>query len=127
MLNWSLLQNLLIIAIACSSITVTFIQKTKKFCKNSKYITIYSLMMNMIFGILFSFTFASIDYIKSLWVGLFGFLGADSIYKSLEGKLAPYSSLVSKEIDKKNTTTNTKNNLLENNNKEDVIGEITYE
>lgn len=35
MLNWTLLQNLLIIATACSSITVIFIQKTKKFCKSS--------------------------------------------------------------------------------------------
>lgn len=33
MLNWTLLQNLLIIAAACSSITVIFIQKTKNSVK----------------------------------------------------------------------------------------------
>ena len=30
-------------------------------------------------------------------IGFFSFIGADTIYKSLEGKLASYSSLVSKD------------------------------
>lgn len=113
MLDWSLLQRLLIIAIACSSITVTFIQKTKQFCKSGSCITIYGLIINMIFGFIFSITFSDIDYFKSLWVGLFSFIGADTIYKNLEGKLASYAELTSyKNINL--------NNL-------GIVGEITYE
>ena len=83
MLDWSLLQRVLIIAIACSSVTVIFIQKTKRFCANSKQIPVYSLIVNMVLGFLFSQTFSNINYVNSLWVGLFSFLGADTIYKSL--------------------------------------------
>lgn len=109
MLDITLLKNLLIIAIACSTITVAFIQKTKKFLPSSKIIVLYSLIINIIFSYLFCLTFTSVDYIKSLWVGLFSFLGADTLYVTLEGKLAPY-----KEI----TNSNGSN---------DIEGEITYE
>lgn len=132
MLNWSLLQNLLIIAIACSSITVILIQKTKKFCHNSNCITFYSLLVNLILGFCFSQTFSNINYINSIWVGLFSFLGADTIYRNLEGKLASYTDLIGNK--KENLTTNVDDN--ENSNSttsnetgtiDEVIGEITYE
>ena len=45
-------------------------------------------------GILFCITFTSVDFPNSLWVSFFSFIGADTIYKSLEGKLKDYSSLV---------------------------------
>ena len=109
MLNYSLLQNLLLISVACSVVTVIFIQKTKKYLPNSKIITVYSFIINMIIGYFFSKTFSNIDYIKALWVGLFSFLGADNIYKTLEGKLAPYTE------------------LIKNNGISDIKGEITYE
>lgn len=145
MLNFTLLQNLLIIAIACSTITVLFIQKTKQFLPNSKLVVLYGLIVNLGFGYLFCQTFSNIDYVKALWVGLFSFLGADTIYKGLEGNLAPYSKL----INNKNTTNNTDNNTTNNNenttnnqdntanNNEtntstnpkpnDIIGDINYE
>ena len=130
MLDWSLLQNLLIIAIACSSITVIFIQKTKRFCRNSHCIPWYGLLVNLILGFCFSQTFSDIDYIKSIWVGLFSFLGADTIYRNLEGKLASYTDLTA------NKNSNSDTNASENENSspsindssdDDVIGEITYE
>ena len=105
MLNWTLLQNLLIIATACSSITVIFIQKTKKFCKSSYCITTYGLFVNLILGFFFSQTFSDIDYVKSVWVGLFSFLGADTIipltsrtfpvlpHGFTSGKIASYKEL----------------------------------
>lgn len=108
MLDWSLLQNILIIAIACSSITVSFIQKTKKFCKSSRCITRYSLAVNLIIGFLFAQTFTTVDYVKSLWIGLFSFIGADTIYKNLEGKLPTYKQLNS--INKSSNTSVTKFN-----------------
>lgn len=113
MLDWNHLQNILIIAIACSTITVAFIQKTKKFCRSSRCITWYSFLTNMVLGILFSLSFTNIDKIKSLWVGLFSFIGADTIYRNLEGKLSTYAQLNSN-----------KNSDI---NKDKIIGEIHYD
>lgn len=99
MFNFEYLKITLLIAVALSSITCTFVQKTKIFFKSSKYITLYSLIINLIFSIIFCKTFTNIDLPNSLWIGLFSFLGADSIYKTLEGKLSSYTELMhQKEI-----------------------------
>ena len=131
MLNWSLLQSILIIAIACSSITVIFIQKTKKFCGDSKQISVYSLIVNVVLGFLFSQTFSDISYVNSLWVGLFSFLGADTIYKSLEGKLSSYEVLTEENnnnlvIDKVASSEQIVDNDVSESDNE-IVGEITYE
>lgn len=97
MLKLEYLQKILLISIALSTITCTFIQKTKKHFKKSKVITIYSLLINIVIGLLFCMSFTDITFPNSLWVGLFSFLGADTIYKTLEGKLAPYSKIVAKK------------------------------
>ena len=134
MLDWYLLQVILVIAIACSTITVAFIQKTKKFCRNSRCITLYSFIVNMLFGYFFSMTFASIDYVKSLWVGLFSFIGADTIYRNLEGKLSSYYALViRKPTDNNGMATDTDNGQQDSSEEsntpsdEEIIGEIHYE
>jgi hypothetical protein len=111
MFNLDYLKELLIISIAISTITCTFIQKTKHLFKSSKYITIYSFIINIAVGVLFSKTFTDITFPSSLWMGLFSYLGADSIYKTLEGKLSSYSDLINK-----NTVTISKGNII---NKED--------
>ena len=111
MLDLTLLKNLLIVSIACSTITLAFIQKTKKFLPNSKLIIIYSLIVNLGFSYIFCLTFTNINWIESLWVGLFSFLGADTLYVTLEGKLASYTEII--------------NGNSSNNN--DIEGEITYE
>ncbi len=98
MLNLDYLQKILVISIALSAITCTFIQKTKKHFKKSKLITLYSFVVNIVIGLLFCITFTNITFPTSLWVGLFSFLGADTIYKTLEGKLAPYSEIVAKKV-----------------------------
>ncbi|MCI8588600.1 MAG: hypothetical protein HFG40_03005 [Bacilli bacterium] len=119
-LNWDMLQELLIIAIACSTVTVAFIQKTKKFCKNNRFVTGYSFVVNMLFGFIFSRTFSDLSTIQSLWVGLFSFIGADTIYRNLEGKLTTYTELrAGKKQDQETVVdkTNSKN--------EDIIGEIS--
>lgn len=133
MLNFSLLQGILTIAIACSSITVIFIQKTKRFCSNSKQVPIYSLIVNIVLGFLFSRTFSDISYINSIWAGLFSYLGADTIYKGLEGNIASYGDLV---VEDNSDTDNVQNNVEENivndiketvDDTNDIVGEITYE
>ena len=97
MLNLEYLQKMLVIAIALSTITCTFIQKTKKFIPKSKYITIYSLIVNLLIGIIFCITFTDIGFPRSLWVGLFSYLGADTIYKTLEGKITPHRELIARK------------------------------
>ena len=97
MLDLEYLQRMLIIAIALSTITCAFIQKTKKLFKTSKYLSLYSFIVNLSIGIIFCITFTDIKLPTRLWVGLSSFLGADTIYKSLEGKITPHRELVTKK------------------------------
>lgn len=97
MLDLEYLQKMLIIAIALSTITCAFIQKTKILFKKSKYISFYSFLVNISIGVIFCITFTDIVFPRSLWVGLFSYLGADTIYKSLEGKITPHRELVTKK------------------------------
>ena len=97
MLDLTLLQQMLVVAIALSVITCAFIQKTKKYFPCSSCLVIYNLVINFIVGTLFCITFTSVDFPNSLWVSFFSFIGADTIYKSLEGKLKDYSSLVNSD------------------------------
>jgi len=120
-LNWDMLQELLIVAIACSTVTVAFIQKTKRFCKKKKWVTSYSFLVNMVLGFLFSKTFTSLSNVQSLWVGLFSFIGADTIYRNLEGKLTTYTEL--REGTKKNDTSKEQANEQPKENS-DIIGVI---
>ena len=96
MLKLEYLQELLLVSITLSTITCTFIQKTKVLFKTSKYLMIYSLFINIIFSILFSYSFTTILFPTSLWIGLFSFLGADSIYKTLEGKIPSHKEITNK-------------------------------
>lgn len=105
------LQELLVIAVVLSTITCAIIQKTKFIFKSSKFIIIYSFIINIVTGIIFCSTFTDIDLPTSLWIGVFSFLGADSIYKSLEGKISSYSDI----LNRKNITIS-KDNII---NKED--------
>lgn len=98
MLNLDLLRQMLVIAIALSTITCAFIQKTKVKFKKSTCLCIYSLILNLLLGILFCNSFTNVSFPASLWVGLFSFIGADTIYKSLEGKLASHSDIIKKNI-----------------------------
>ena len=93
MLKIYYLKELLIISIVLSTISCTFVQKTKSLLNNSKYISIYSLIINIIMGLFFSYTFTTISFPNSIWIGLLSFIGADSIYKSLEGKISSYRTI----------------------------------
>lgn len=98
MLKIEYLKQLLIISIALSIITCTLIQKTKFLLKSSKWIYLYSFVINMLVGIIFCITFTDISFPNSLWIGLFSFLGADSIYKTLEGRISSYSDMLKDSI-----------------------------
>ena len=97
MLKLTILQQMLVVAVALSVITCAFVQKTKKVFKGTNFLCLYSFFINMILGVFFCITFTTIPFPESLWVGLFSFIGADTIYKTLEGKLKSYTSLVEKK------------------------------
>lgn len=80
-----------------STITCTIIQKTKGLFKSSKYIQLYSFIINIIFSIIFCISFTTIKFPNSLWVGLFSYVGSDSIYKSLEGKIDSHTTIRTKK------------------------------
>lgn len=98
-MNLDLIKQLLVIAVAVSVVTCSFIQKTKGMFKKSKWINPYSLVVNVAFGIAFCLSFTEMDIINGLWVGLFSYIGADTLYKTLEGKLKPYSELNEKKVE----------------------------
>jgi len=106
------LQELLVIAIALSAITCALVQKTKIIFKSSKFIVLYSLIINMVIGIVFCITFTDISLPNSLWIGFFSFIGADSIYKSLEGKISSYTDI----LNRKNITISKDNIINEEDN-----------
>ena len=97
MLNYELLMQLVVVAIMLSCITTTFIQMTKGMFKTSKYLVLYSFLVNMLLSIPFCKSFSTANLLQSLWVGLFSFIGADTLYKTLEGKLKSHSDLIKDE------------------------------
>lgn len=98
MLDYELLMQLVVVAIMLSCITTAFIQMTKGMFKTSKYIVLYSFIINMLLSIPFCKSFSSANLLQSLWVGLFSFIGADALYKSLEGKLKSHSEIIKKDV-----------------------------
>ena len=76
------LEELLVISIALSVVTCTFVQKTKIHLPTQKIIPIYSIVINLALGVIFCITFTNVPFPTSLWVGLFSFLGADTIWRS---------------------------------------------
>lgn len=100
MVNLDYLKELLIISIILSAFSCTFVQKTKGMLRKSKYVCIYSLIINILFGIIFCMSFTTIKFPDSIWIGLFSFLGADSVYKTLDKKLLSYSDISKRKKEK---------------------------
>lgn len=98
MLKLDLLKQMLVVAIALSTISCAFVQKTKRYFPCSGCLCLYNLFVNIVIGILFCSSFSNIDFPMSLWVGLFSFLGADTIYKTLEGKIPSYKDITKKDV-----------------------------
>ncbi len=96
-----ILKKVLLVSIVLSTITCSFIQKTKVGFKSSKFLVFYSFIVNILLSILFCKSFTDFNFLYSIWVGLFSFIGADTIFKSLEGKVNSYSELKEKTTDKK--------------------------
>ena len=93
----NMFKELLSISVILGIITCAFIQKIKINFKSSKYLPIFSFIINMVISILFCITFTKIKFPHSLWVGFFSFIEADSVYKTLEGKLLSYENIASRK------------------------------
>lgn len=111
MLKFDMIKNILIIAIASSIITTAFVQKIKeahKFKKSNRLVYI-SFVVSIILGALFSLSFSDASIIDSLWVGLFSFIGADTLYQMFEDKI--FNSFG--EIHKESVVEIPKDNIIE--------------
>ena len=88
-MNIELIKALLLVAVSSSIISTSFIQKIKtiSLIKCSDCLVYISLLVSMSFGMLFTLSFTNYTLVESLWVGLFSFIGADSLYKAFEDKL----------------------------------------
>ncbi len=94
MLETNYLQLLLATSMTLCTISCAFVQKTKAYFKTSKYLLLYSFVVNIILSVIFCMSFTDIKFPTSLWIGFFSFIGADTIYKALEGTLASHSKLI---------------------------------
>lgn len=95
-MNIDLIKMLLVIACASSILSTAFVQKIKtaSIIKCNSCLLYISFFISMLFGVLFTLSFTKYNIIESLWVGLFSFLGADSLYKAFEDKIfSSYSKL----------------------------------
>lgn len=100
-----LIKALLLIAVSSSIISASFVQKIKtvSLIKSSECLIYISFLISMSFGILFTLSFTDYKLIDSIWVGLFSFIGADSLYKAFEDKLFKSFNKINevKEIERK--------------------------
>lgn len=82
----SLLLELLSVSITFSVILMAVIQKLKSFSCITKpcHVMFLDILLAFLIGVPFSITFYSINWIEGLWVGLFSFVGASSIYEALK-------------------------------------------
>lgn len=83
-----LLIDLLTISVTFSFILMILIQKFKSlnFINKSWEVWILNLIFSFSIGIPFGMHFYSLDINDSIWVGLFSFVGAASIYQMLKNQ-----------------------------------------
>lgn len=95
-MNIDLIKSLLLVAIASSILSTAFVQKIKglPIFKCSNCFLYISFITSMLIGIIFTLSFTDYDIVEALWIGLFSFLGADTIYKAFEDKVfASFSTI----------------------------------
>ena len=93
MINTVLLIQIIVIALIVEVITLQTIQMVKSYITNSKVIPFVSLFLNLVMAIAFVWFFCSFDSANNiyflhvgLWVGFIAWIGADTLYKTLNSK-----------------------------------------
>ena len=81
-----LLIDLFMIATTLSIILMALIQKFKnlKFIKKEWHIWVLNLFFSFAIGVPFVLYFYKLDYLSALWVSLFSFIGAPTIYSMMK-------------------------------------------
>ena len=80
----NLLFNIIIISLTFSVILMSLIQKFKTFSFINKpwHIWFLNFLFSFTIGIPFSMTFYGLSFYHSIWVSLFSFIGAPSLYQA---------------------------------------------
>lgn len=81
-----LLIDVLLISVTFSIFEMALVQKIKMISifKKNWQVVLFNFVSSFVFGTLFSMWFFELDLFNSLWVSLFGFIGAPSIYEILK-------------------------------------------
>lgn len=81
-----LLINLLMIGITFSIFLMALIQKFKtlSFINKDWHIWLLNLLFSFAMGIPFTIYFYELDILSAIWVGVFSFIGAPSVYAVLK-------------------------------------------
>lgn len=82
------LTELLLISVVFSFILMSLIQKIKILpCINKEWhIWILDLLLSIVLGIPFSIIFYNLSLFDSMWVALFGFIGAPTLYEAIKNQ-----------------------------------------
>lgn len=82
------LLNTLMISVTFSIILMALIQKFKdlKIIKKDWQIWVIDFLFSFLIGIPFSLTFYNLELYLAIWVGIFGFIGAPTIYETLKNQ-----------------------------------------
>ena len=82
------LLDILTISVTFSVFLMAFIQKFKdlKIVNKGWEIWILNLLFSIVLGVPFANTFYKLDLELSLWVAVFGFIGAPTIYQTLKSQ-----------------------------------------
>ena len=82
------LLDLLVISVTFSMISMVFIQKCKsmKFVRKKWQVCLLNFLLSFLVGMPFANVFYDVSWLDSIWVGLFTFVGAPSIYDALKNQ-----------------------------------------
>ena len=80
------LLDLLTVSMVFSVVLMTLVQKFKSvsFIKKSWHAWLLNLFFSFVIGIPFGMTFYNLNVKDGIWVGVFSFIGASSIYEMLK-------------------------------------------
>ncbi len=109
------LLNILTISITFSVILMAFIQKIKDldFITKGWQIWISNLIFSFAIGIPFAINFYNLELSLAIWVGVFGFIGAPTLYDALKSQnIINYTP---KSTDDNNNITIAKDNEIKRN------------
>ncbi len=78
--------NCLMISMIVSVVVMALIEKFKTidFLKNSNHIFLLNLIFSFVIGINFSIIFYNMNINEGIWISIFSFIGAPSIYDGIK-------------------------------------------